>query len=212
MKMANSFRQIVAWTLIAGALLYLVVYIALALRAHEFSAEAKLANVLNPVVVVLGNRTVTKGVPNVCMTGRVDKAMELIAQHHGRAMLLSGGSDPVEQNFESQVMANYAIGKGFKGQLIQENKSTTTYENLKYSALILRNEGAKTVIVVSEPYQLWRISLLASAQGMNNQFDLQYAAAKTECWNMQGMLSTGAVREPFALVKNFVQGNFFKLP
>jgi uncharacterized SAM-binding protein YcdF (DUF218 family) len=138
--------------------------------------------------------------------------MELIAQHHGRAMLLSGGSDPVEQNFESQVMANYAIGKGFKGQLIQENKSTTTYENLKYSALILRNEGAKTVIIVSEPYQLWRISLLANAQGINNQFDLHYAAAKTECWNMQGMLSTGAVREPFALVKNFVQGNFFKLP
>lgn len=196
----------------AGALLYLVVYIALALRAHEFSAEAKLANVPNPVVVVLGNRAVAKGVPHVCMTGRVDKALELIAQHNGHALLLSGGMDPVEQSFESQVMANYAIGKGFKGQLIQENKSTTTHENLKFSAHMLINEGAKTVIIVSEPYQLWRISLLAHAHGMNDQFDLHYAAAKTECWNMQGMLSTGAVREPFALVKNFVQGNFFKLP
>lgn len=77
---------------------------------------------------------------------------------------------------------------------------------------MLIDEGAKAVILVSEPYQLWRISLLARTQGMNNQFDLHYAVAKTECWNMQGMLSTGAVREPLALVKNFIQGHFFKLP
>jgi uncharacterized SAM-binding protein YcdF (DUF218 family) len=194
--------------LIACGLIYAGVYIAIIQHAYQFIEQPKLPMVSNPAIVVLGNRAKVKGTPNVCMTGRVDIALDLLAQYSGNVLVLSGGEDPVEQSYESQIMATHALKKGFSGRLIQENKSTTTFENLKYSTLLLQENGVKTVIVVSEPHHLWRASLLAHAQGMHQMFDLYFVAAKTECWNMQGIFSTGAVREPLAWIKNFMQGHY----
>lgn len=206
--MVKWLRNALVFSVVACAALYVSVYFALAQRAYAFSRDAKLPLISSPTVVVLGNRAKTKGVPNICMTGRVDKAMELLREYGGTTLLLSGGVDPVEEDFESQVMANYALTKGFTGNLIQEKKSTTTYENIKFSNLLLQHAGAKTVVIVSEPHHLWRASLLARGQGYPQQFDLHFVAAKTECWNTQEMFSIGAVREPLALIKNFLHGYF----
>ena len=208
MTMVRWLRNALVCSVVACAALYVTVYIALTQRAYAFSHDAKLPLTSSPTVVVLGNRAKIKGVPNICMTGRVDKAMELLSQYGGTTLLVSGGADPVEEIFESQVMANYAMSKGFSGNLIQDKESTTTHENLKFSNLLLRNAGAKTVVIVSEPHHLWRASLLARGQGFQQQFDLHFVAAKTECWNTQGMFSVGAVREPLALIKNYLQGYF----
>lgn len=206
--MVKWLRNTLVLSVVACAALYLTVYVALIQRAYAFSHDAKLPLISSPTVVVLGNRAKTKGIPNICMTGRVDKAMELLTQYDGVTLLLSGGVDPVEEGFESQVMANYALSKGFSGNLIQEKESTTTHENLKFSNLLLRNAGAKTVVIVSEPHHLWRASLLARGQGYPEQFDLHFVAAKTECWKTQEIFSIGAVREPLALIKNYLQGHY----
>jgi uncharacterized SAM-binding protein YcdF (DUF218 family) len=206
--MVKRLRYITAFLLTVFGLVYVVVYAAVVTHAYQFSRQIEPTQVSAPIVVVLGNRAKVKGVPNVCMTGRVDKAMALLRQYGGHTMVVSGGKDPVEQGFESQVMANYALSQGFSGKLIQEANSTTTQENLQYSTPLLHALGAKTVIVVSEPHHLWRASLLAHAQGMTKQFDMHFVAAKTECWEMQGIFSTGAVGEPLAIIKNYVQGNY----
>jgi uncharacterized SAM-binding protein YcdF (DUF218 family) len=209
MKMVNRLRNVLVFSVVACAALYMVVYIALSQRAYAFSNDdTKLPLLSSPTVVVLGNRAKTKGVPNICMTGRVDKAMALLNQYGGTNLLLSGGVDPVEESFESQVMANHALSNGFSGNLVQEKASTTTFENLKFTKPLLSNAGAKTVVIVSEPHHLWRASLLARGQGLHKQFDLYFVAAKTECWDVQGMFSVGAVREPLALIKNYLQGRY----
>lgn len=207
-KMQKRFHAFVAWFLIVCGLIYAGVYAAVIQHAYQFIDQPKLSGISNPAIVVLGNRAKVKGVPNLCMTGRVDTGLELLKQYGGDMLLLSGGEDPVEGSFESQVMATHALKQGFSGQLIQENKSTTTHENLKYSTLLLLDKHVKTVIIVSEPHHMWRASLLARAQGMNKKFDLYFVPAKTECWNTQGIFSTGAVREPLAWIKNLVQGHY----
>jgi uncharacterized SAM-binding protein YcdF (DUF218 family) len=206
--MAKQFKHAFLWCFIASSLLYVVVYMAMVWHAYQFSNQSKFIPLHKPVMLVLGNRTTTKGVPNVCMTGRVDKAMQLLNEHGGDTLLASGGVDPVQESFESQVMASYAEEQGFSGRVIQERKSTTTYENLVYSTPLLLAMDAKTVVIISEPHHIWRASLLARAQGMSKMFDLHFVAAPTECWNMQGILSTGALKEPLALIKNYLQGNF----
>jgi uncharacterized SAM-binding protein YcdF (DUF218 family) len=143
--MVKWLRNTLVLSVVACAALYLTVYVALIQRAYAFSHDAKLPLISSPTVVVLGNRAKTKGIPNICMTGRVDKAMELLTQYDGVTLLLSGGVDPVEEGFESQVMANYALSKGFSGKLIQEKESTTTHENLKFSNLLLRKNGGYCV-------------------------------------------------------------------
>jgi uncharacterized SAM-binding protein YcdF (DUF218 family) len=209
MKMVNWLRNAMVFSVLACAALYVVVYIALSQRAYAFSKNAdKLSLMSTPTAVVLGNRAKTKGIPNICMTGRVDKAMALLNQYGGTTLLLSGGVDPVEESFESQVMANHALSNGFSGHVIQEKASTTTFENIKFTKPLLNNTGAKTVVIVSEPHHLWRASLLARGQGLHKQFDLHFVAAKTECWHVQGMFSVGAVREPLALIKNYLQGRY----
>lgn len=206
--MSRQLRYLAALLFAIFGLVYVGVYAAVVTHAYQFIRQTEPTQVANPVVVVLGNRAKVKGVPNVCMTGRVDKAMALLKQYGGHTMLVSGGKDPIEQGFESQVMANYALSQGFSGKLIQESNSTTTQENLQYSTLLLHAIGAKTVIVVSEPHHIWRASLLAHAQGMSKQFDMHFIAAKTECWEMQGIFSTGTIGEPLAIIKNYVQGNY----
>ena len=206
--MVSRLRRFTTCLLVVFGLAYVVVYVAVVQHAYQFGNQAEPAHMTNPAVVVLGNRAKVKGVPNACMTGRVDKALTLLNQYDGHRLLVSGGADPVEQGFEAQVMATYAWSKGFSGQLIQERKSTTTQENLQYSTPLLHSIGATTVIVVSEPHHIWRASLLAHAQGMTKQFDMHFMAAKTECWEMYGIFSTGALGEPLAIIKNYVQGNF----
>ncbi len=206
--MVKQLKHIFVGGFVVGSLLYALVYAAMVWHAYQFSNQSKFTPRHIPVMLVLGNRTTTKGVPNVCMTGRVNKAMTLLSEYGGDTLLASGGADPVEESFESQVMASYAAMQGFSGRVIQERKSTTTYENLVYSTPLLLAMGAKTVVIISEPHHIWRASLLAHAQGMSKMFDLHFVAAPTECWNMQGVLSTGALKEPLALIKNYLQGNF----
>jgi uncharacterized SAM-binding protein YcdF (DUF218 family) len=207
--MAKRFGYALAWLLFACCFAYLVAYVVIIQHAFKYTNQTKLLEVVNPTALVLGNRAIVKGTPNVCMVGRIDKAMSLLTQYGGSTLLVSGGNDPVEQSFESQVMANYALSKGFKGRLLQENQSTTTRENLQYSAVMLTALQVKNVIIVLEPHHLLRAKLLARAQGMSKVFDLHFVGAKTECWNTQGIFATGAIREPFALIKNLFQGLYF---
>lgn len=207
--MARRLGYALVWLLFTCCLAYFIAYAVIIQHAYKYTNQTKLLDVVNPTVVVLGNRATVKGTPNVCMTGRIDKAMSLLTQYGGNTLLVSGGIDPVEQSFESQVMANYALSKGFKGRLLLEKQSTTTSENLQYSSAMLAALPAKNVILVLEPHHLLRAKLLARAQGMPKMFDLQFVAAKTECWNMQGIFATGAIREPFALIKNLFQGLYF---
>lgn len=200
-------RNVFLLVFIACGMLYLGLCAAVVEHAYEFIRQPRLS-VFNPTVLVLGNRARVKGIPNVCLTGRVDAGLEVLAENQGKILLVTGGLDPVEQRFESQVMAEHARAMGFAGEVIQEQRATTTYENFKYSTLLLQSIGAKTVVVASEPHHLWRARLLAQAQGMDKQFDLRFVAAKTECGKLQGLSVLGVLVEPLALIKNFLQGHF----
>jgi hypothetical protein len=77
------------------------------------------------------------------------------------------------------------------------------------SRSILQAAGVKSVIIVTEPYHLWRAERLARAGGFDQFFDVQYAAASTSCWQRWGMVFKGALREPLAIVNNAGRGYLF---
>jgi len=104
------------------------------------------------------------------------------------------------------VMAVHARAIGYTGPLLRESQSNSTRENLAMSAAVLREAGVRRVIVVSEPYHLWRVERLVRASGFDRDFDVQYAAASTRCWRRWGMVFKGALREPLAVVNNAFNG------
>ena len=192
-----------------GAVAGMALYGAIALTIWQ-RAEALLAATPGPAdaVLVLGNRAYRNGAPNPCLTGRVDTAVALARAGRVPRLVMSGGIDHEDGRIESQVMEVHARAIGYAGPVLRESLSNSTRENLAMSAAVLREAGVRRVIVVSEPYHLWRVERLARASGFASDFDVQYAAAPTACWQRWGMRFRGALREPLAIVNNAFHGYF----
>lgn len=167
----------------------------LQLLAHPPERDADAA-------LILGNRAYRDGKPNPCLTGRVDAGIALANAGRVKGLLLSGGVDWEDGRIEAEVMERHARMSGFTGPLMLEPVSSSTRENLSMSRALLEAAGVKSVIIVTEPYHLWRTERLARASGFDRAFDVQYAAASTSCWERWGMAFKGALREPLAIVKN----------
>ena len=175
-------------------------------RAEALLAQPPQRNA--DAALVLGNRAYLRGKPNPCLTGRVDAAVALAQSGRVPRLAMSGGVDKEDGRIEAEVMEAHARAIGYAGPIVREAMSSTTRENLALSAPLLQAAGVKSVIVVSEPYHLWRVERLARAGGFDRMFDVQYAAAPTSCWQRWGMLFRGALREPLAIVNNAVNGYF----
>ena len=157
--------------------------------------------------LILGNRTYLHGAPNPCLTGRVDKGLLLAEQEIVTTLAMTGGRDDENFKVEGNFMAAYAKEKGYTGRILIESRSRSTKENLEFSAPILKAANIKSVIVVSEPYHLWRTEKLVAAGHLSRDFDVSYAAAPSTCWTAWGMLHKGALREPLAVIHNYAKGH-----
>jgi uncharacterized SAM-binding protein YcdF (DUF218 family) len=156
--------------------------------------------------LVLGNRAYLRGRPNSCLTGRVDAGLALASAGLARSLVFAGGIDSEDGRIEAEVMRDHARASGYAGLLLLEPASQSTRENLALSTAVLQGAGVKSVIVVTEPYHLWRARRLAQASGFDRLFDVQYAAAPTTCWLRWGMAFKGALREPLAIINNAAHG------
>lgn len=185
---------------------YALIFVMIWLRALDALAHPPQGPA--DVALVLGNRAFKNGKPNPCLTGRVDTAVALAKAGVVRQLAMSGGVDEEDGRIEAEVMRQHAMDAGFAGTVLMEPSSSSTRENLSMSRAVLQAAGVKSVIVVSEPYHLWRAQRLARALGFDRDFDVRYAAAATPCWQRQGMAFKGALREPLAIVNNAAHGYF----
>ena len=193
--------------LLAGALVYLT--IAAVIWRHADEALANPPKKPADAALILGNRAYLKGKPNPCLTGRVDTGIALANAGRVKQLVLSGGVDKEDGRIEAEVMERHARAEGYAGPLLLEPASTSTRLNLAMSSPMLKAAGVHSVIVVSEPYHLWRVERLARASGFDKDFDVQYAAASTRCWRRWGMVFKGALREPLAVVNNAFNGYLY---
>ena len=112
------------------------------------------------------------------LRGRCDRAIAFYERQKAETgqelyFITSGGKGPGEANSESLAMKNYLLEKGIPGELIiEEDKSTDTFENMKFSKakILERSENAKIVYATTN-YHVFRSGLLARrvkmrAQGM----------------------------------------------
>ncbi|WP_295988062.1 YdcF family protein [uncultured Variovorax sp.] len=159
--------------------------------------------------LVLGSRAYLDGKPHPCLTGRVDTALALARAGLVRQLAFSGGVDSEDSRIEAITMAEHAIASGFTGPMVLEPASTSTRLNLSLSRPLLLAAGVRSVVIVSEPFHLWRVERLVKMSGFDKSFDVQYAAAPTSCWQALGPLSKGALREPAAIINNAGHGYLF---
>ena len=89
--------------------------------------------------------------PTPLLAGRIDKALELWnKQHQHGKFVVSGGQGADEIVSEAQAMRDYLLEKGVPGDaILMEDKSTTTWENLRYSLAIINADRATGVDATS---------------------------------------------------------------
>lgn len=159
--------------------------------------------------LILGNRAYLKGKPNPCLTGRVDAGLALAQSGGVKQLVFSGGVDDEDGRIEAEVMEQHARATGYTGPMLLERASTSTQLNLALSRPVLQAAGVRSVVIVSEPYHLWRTERLVRMSGFDKDFGVQYAPAATSCWRKWGMGFKGALREPLAIVNNAYRGFLF---
>lgn len=150
-------------------------------------------------VVILGAQV--KGeVPSKALTLRLEAAAEYLKENTDSKAVLSGGKGPGENITEAEAMRRYLSAEGIEeSRLILEDKSTSTEENLKYSAQVIGSKDAKVGIVTNN-FHVFRAMQLGEKQGYTNLSGI--AAASDPRFQVHYLL-----REFFALVKEKLVGN-----
>ncbi|GEL15321.1 YdcF family protein [Pediococcus cellicola] len=118
-------------------------------------------------IVILGAGLLPNGKVSKILKQRLDKGISQYQKQLKRGahpqFVVSGGQGPDEIMPESQAMANYLMTQGILAdQIIQENKSTSTYENLRNSQILMtKNKIFHRAIFVTNSFHVFRAGIIA---------------------------------------------------
>lgn len=119
-------------------------------------------------LIVLGCGLRADGTPTPLLQGRLDRALDFYHEQMdrtGRAprFVTSGGRGPDEASSESAAMKWYLRRRGVPAdQILEEDRSTNTFENMKYSRQIIRRMDPQAkVIFATSNYHVFRSGLFA---------------------------------------------------
>ena len=135
----------------AGVLVPLGIGIGL-LDSYGQRARARKAD----AIVILGARVNQNGRAGHGLQMRVLHALRLYQKGFAPKIICTGG---VGENppAEAQVAARILLDKGVpRDDILLENKSTSTWQNAANASLICRARGWRRVLIVSDPFHLWR--------------------------------------------------------
>ena len=115
-------------------------------------------------VLVLGAHVIGTQ-PSRALQKRLDRALEYAEENRDTVFILSGGQGADEDISEADCMYRYLTEKGMAPQrLLLEDRSTSTLENLRFSAKLLSREEDR-IGILSNNFHIYRALLLAEREG-----------------------------------------------
>lgn len=113
------------------------------------------------VMVVLGCQARGE-TPSLMLEYRLNKALDLYKKGYAGYIIASGGQGKDETYSEAYVMKNWLKKHGVdESKIIEEEESTSTFENLNFSKKIMKDRNFKTAIIVSSDFHMFRSLKLA---------------------------------------------------
>lgn len=155
------------------------------------------------IMVVLGCMVYPWG-PSILLQDRLNTALSYLDEHPDTTVVVSGGQGADEHMSEAQAMHDYLVEHGFpSAQIILEECSSNTYENLIFTTELLEEMGYDTdggVVVVSNGFHLTRVRMLwERVTGREDNLNTLAAPSSHQPSRLKMY-----IREPLALVKSFV--------
>src|SRR5689334_5659604 len=117
-------------------------------------------------IVVLGAAQYV-GRPSPVLRARLDHAIDLWRKGLAPRLIFTGGVGDHDTTSEAAVGQRYAIGRGVPPRAILiENAGRSTAASLQHVATLMDAEPSRDVILVSDPFHMLRLSILARRFGM----------------------------------------------
>jgi uncharacterized SAM-binding protein YcdF (DUF218 family) len=116
-------------------------------------------------IVVLGAAQYA-GKPSPVLRARLDHALDLWNRHLASLLILTGGTGAGDTTSEAAVGRNYARKHGVPDSaILVENEGRTTSESMRAVAGMLEVRGLQTALLVSDPFHMLRLRILARRFG-----------------------------------------------
>ena len=148
-------------------------------------------------VVVLGCRVKNKK-PSLALKERLDKTYQYLNENPKLQCILSGGQGANEEISEAKCMYQYLASKGIDPhRLYQEDKSTSTRENILFSYQLIKKENLpKAITIITNEFHEYRAQTIARRLNIKS-----YAISAHTAW---WLFPTYFVREIFGIVYEFI--------
>lgn len=105
------------------------------------------------------------------LKNRVDKGISYLGKNPNAIVVVSGGKGHDEKIAESLAMKRYMVENGIpEERILEENKSTSTFENFYFTKNILDEhfDNDYKVVYVTSDFHIFRAGVLARRAGLTN--------------------------------------------
>jgi uncharacterized SAM-binding protein YcdF (DUF218 family) len=117
-------------------------------------------------IVVLGAAQYD-GRPSPVLKARLDHAIDLYERGVAPVLIMTGGQAPGDTVSEAVVSRRYAIREGVPAAaILTERGGMTTVESMEAVARLMRTREMTTAVMVSDPFHMLRLKLLARQVGI----------------------------------------------
>ena len=107
------------------------------------------------------------GRPSPLFAARLDHAIDLFHAGIATRLIVTGGKQDGDRTTEAASGRAYAVSHGVPDEaILAEDLSRTTLQSIRGVASLMRDEGLKTAVFVSDPSHMLRVLRMASDEGI----------------------------------------------
>ena len=116
-------------------------------------------------IVVLGAAQYN-GRPSPVLEARLRHAVDLYRRGLATTLIVTGGQAPGDTVSEAVVSRRWAQKEGVPARAILVTSGMTTRESMRDVARLMKERGMREAILVSDPFHMLRLKLLAKEMGL----------------------------------------------
>jgi uncharacterized SAM-binding protein YcdF (DUF218 family) len=160
-------RRVLKWGVLLAVVLVIAisaygVYVYREIRDSAVRDDAQPAD----AIVVLGAAQYN-GRPSPVLKARLDHARDLYEKGYAHQIITTGSYGPDPNFSEAQVGTKYLVQRGVDvAHILTEAGSGSTYDSIRATSNLLHGKGAKSALVVSDGFHLFRVKKMFEDNGI----------------------------------------------
>jgi uncharacterized SAM-binding protein YcdF (DUF218 family) len=135
----------------------------------DICAYSKVNETVQADAAIILGAAIWEDEPSPVFAERINHGIWLYENGYVGKLIFTGGKGKDEEYSEASIAKKYAIEHSIPSEdILIEEQSTITQENLLYAAQIVKENNLSTVLIVSDPLHMKRSMLMAKDYGLDS--------------------------------------------